>query len=61
MPSSPVALFFTLAVVMTVTALVTVYVRTRYFGFRPNRWTWVAWGLTAAVVCYFLIQGVRHA
>lgn len=61
MPHSPGALFLTLAVVMTVTALVTVYVRTRYFGFRPNKWTWVAWAMTAAVVGYFLIQGFRHA
>lgn len=61
MPQGPAALFFTLAIIMTVSALVTVFVKTRFFGFRPNKWTYMAWALIAAVVLYFLIQGIRHA
>jgi hypothetical protein len=61
MPHSPGALFFTLAVIMAVSALATVYVRTRYFGLRPNRWTYLCWAMIAAVIVYFVIQGVRHA
>jgi len=60
MPHAPIPLFLTLVVIMLVTAVVTIHIRTRHFGFRPNKWTWIAWALLAAVMAYFLVQGLRH-
>lgn len=61
MPHAPIPLFLTLVVIMLVTAGVIFYLRTRWFGLRPNKGTWFAWALLAAVAAYFLVQGLRHA
>jgi len=59
-PQAPLPLYLSLAAIMLVTAGATVYIRTRYFGFRANKWTWMAWAMLAAVIAYFLVQGLRH-